>query len=323
MSLLKTLVVGAGNMGALYDTPQSAWVLTHAHALTQHAEFNLVGFVDPNLDAGHKAAARWNTKAFTSLAEAMTATQAQGAVVTTPDFTHEAVLMDLLNYPIKFVVAEKPFTGCPETAQRIADAYAEKGVTLVINFTRRFIPEFQALRASIQAGKYGKLLSGQAYYGKGWRHNGSHLINTLQWVFDDVKVLQVFGEPLLDYTEDDPSYNVLIKLDHTAVITAHAVDSRAVTVYELELLFETQRIRVLTNGLILSHPLKQNPVFSGYTNYDAPVTTQANLGQALPGMYTHVKQLLLSTKTIPLSSPQSAITTLQGLSQVSKTVLCK
>ena len=40
------LIIGAGNIGALYDTPDMDKVLTHAHAFSIINGFKLLGFVD-------------------------------------------------------------------------------------------------------------------------------------------------------------------------------------------------------------------------------------------------------------------------------------
>lgn len=322
---LNTLIIGAGRMGAMYDTPESDWILSHAHAVTAHSGFDLAGFVDPHPEQGKAAASRWGGEHYVDLEEAIL-TEAEksrridGVVVTTPDHTHGDILKDILNHSNhkpSFVVAEKPFTGDPELAQAIATAYEQAGILLVVNFTRRFVSEYQALQQAIRKEEYGKLLAGNAYYGKGWRHNGSHLMNTLQWLFDDVKTVGTFGKPVMDYGDDDPSFHVHIQLSHDVVMTAHAVDSRIVTVYEMELLFEKRRIRVLSNGQILSHPLKENPVFAGYVNYDSPEVTPANLGQALPNLYTHVLDCLGEKSQSSISSPLSTINTLQELSNIS------
>ena len=63
------LIIGAGNIGALYDSPGSNHILTHAHAFSKTPGFSLIGFFDTDFEKAHHAAQRWNTQVFKTLEE--------------------------------------------------------------------------------------------------------------------------------------------------------------------------------------------------------------------------------------------------------------
>lgn len=312
----RVLIIGAGQMGAFYDSPESDHVLSHAHGVCQHDNFELVGFVDASFEQAKKAASRWGSQAFSTIQDAFASTAIDGVIVTTPDATHADVLTKCAQYPIQFAIAEKPFTGNSLDASRIIKLYAQHNILLIVNYTRRFVPEIQSLRDEIKQNQFGKLLSGHGYYGKGWRHNGSHFVNLLQFLFEEVAIVGSVGKPMLDYTDSDPSYHKLCQINNDALISINAVDSRVITVFECDLLFEKMRIRILDSGLILSHPAVMNPVFKGYIHYGSPTYTQLSFNKALEGLLNHVAFALtqLNKKTLqPTDTIGPALKTLHLL----------
>ena len=44
--MYKAVIIGAGNIAAGFDSPKSEKVLTHAHAILLHPDFELLGFYD-------------------------------------------------------------------------------------------------------------------------------------------------------------------------------------------------------------------------------------------------------------------------------------
>ena len=46
MTTYNVLIVGAGNIGAMFDTSENEEVLTHAHAFSIVEAFNLVVFIE-------------------------------------------------------------------------------------------------------------------------------------------------------------------------------------------------------------------------------------------------------------------------------------
>ena len=53
---LNVVIIGAGKIGAFFDSPDSSNILTHAHAFTANRNFRLLGFVDKDLNQAGRAA---------------------------------------------------------------------------------------------------------------------------------------------------------------------------------------------------------------------------------------------------------------------------
>lgn len=165
MDELTVIIIGAGTKGALYAEKE----LTHAYTFSQEP-FKLFSFVDSNPKNLSKACKRWNTKGFDSIQEAF---QCKPDIVTiaVPEKEHYEVLRGIAKeeYKPRLVFTEKPFCASYDEAKEIADIYKEKGIELSINFSRRFIPEYQML-VDLEC----HTMTG--YYTKGL-HNLCHLVD--------------------------------------------------------------------------------------------------------------------------------------------------
>ena len=260
------LIIGAGNIGAFFDTPQSSAVLTHAHAFTRHPGFRLAGFLDADGERSARAAALWGGSSFGSLAEAFGGGNVDVAVVAVPDGYHYQLLKELAGHAPRLVVAEKPLTTTLAEAEEVLRLYREKGISLAVNYGRRFVPGVAALRRQIAAGEFGSYLTGTGYYGKGMLHNGSHMVDLLRFLVGEIREVRPLAF-INDCYPDDPSCTALLSFQDGAPFVMQAVDCRSFTVFEFDLFFERGRLRLTDAGArIESYQVRDNPQFAGYRN---------------------------------------------------------
>lgn len=285
--------MGAGQIGAGYDRPGPAPPLTYAHAIAKNPAFDLVGFVDPLPEQGHLAVARWGGKWFPSLQAAWRESPIDVVCVAVPDHVHYQVLTELAAFSLKIVLAEKPFSRDPDHAREILSLYQQREIPLLINYSRRHVPAFASLAQAIRAGQHGALLQGVGYYGKGSVHNGSHLVNLLLYLFGDLTFAQRIGV-IVDYHKEDPTASVLLRATPPqSPIALHAVDSRLVSIFELDLLFSQQRIKMTNSGRRLEfYELKENPDFPGYCEYSLVRREETGLLGALTHFLELAKHVL-------------------------------
>jgi len=284
---LSVLIIGAGNIGACFDTPQSEMVLSHAHAFVRHPGFVLSGFVDADHDRCVSAANVWGGMPFKSTDSAFQQQNIDVAVVAVPDECHYSLLKELANYPLKLVVAEKPLTKSLSEAEEILRLYRDKGISLAVNYTRRFVPDFVALREHITSGEFGKYLTGTGYYGKGTLHNGSHMIDLLGFLVGEIKDIQSLST-VHDFYHDDPSRSLHLTLENGAPFFMQAVDCRCYTIFEFDLFFERKRIRLTDSGVkIETYDVKDNALFAGYRNLEKVHVQETSIAEALTAAVTN------------------------------------
>ena len=142
----KVALIGAGRIGRI-----------HARNAALSDRITLAGVVDPVAEAASSLAAEWNVPVLT-LDQAMDDASIAGVIIASSTDTH-------LDYSVraartgKAVFCEKPIDQDLERAKSGAADLAKSRMLLAFN--RRFDPNFQALKARLDAGEVGALESVQ------------------------------------------------------------------------------------------------------------------------------------------------------------------
>lgn len=181
--MYRALIIGAGRQAALCDisgTGNEYKIISHAKAFDLHGGFKLVGFYDTNEEACKKAAEIWGCLAFNNLDEAFKA-EIDIVSIVTPDKTHYEILKKVAPYQPKLVLCEKPLATTVRDGQKVVKKYKSLGIPLLVNYTRRFIPELQEFKDNVRAGEYGEYLWGWGMFNRGWLHTASHMVDFLLW----------------------------------------------------------------------------------------------------------------------------------------------
>lgn len=309
LNKLNVIIIGAGKIGAFFDSPKTKNILTHAHAFTKHKGFNLIGFVDVNLPQAQKAANIWGGRGFRDLEQAFRQNKIDIVVVATPDETHYTILRRICNYPVKLVVAEKPLATIYYEAKKIVKLYEQKNIPVVVNYTRRFVPELEKIQSQINQGLYGEFLTGIAYYGKGLLHNGSHTIDLLRWFIGEIKSSIVLNQ-LIDFKPSDPSLAAVLIFAQQQKLYLQPVNCNLYTIFETDLLFTQGRI-ILKSGstIIQEYKIKNNKIFEGYRNLVQIQEIKTKRLQANYNLVNNVYNFLVSKEPLKCNL-QEAYTTL-------------
>ncbi|MDE6312064.1 MAG: Gfo/Idh/MocA family oxidoreductase [Lachnospiraceae bacterium] len=287
MKKYSVVIVGAGNIGAFFDTPDSAEILTHANAFYKNENFILKGFYDVDTEKAKEAAARWQVQAFESLADALENTDVVSCTV--PDAFHFAVLKQVAEFPVKLVFAEKPFTKTEKEAEELCRLYEEKKIPVLINYTRRYVTEFMELKGRIS--EFGRFIRGTGYYGKGILHNGSHMIDFINYLLGDVSLVES-ADAFVDFEEDDPSVEAKLRVAE-GVFYMHPLDCNIATLFELDLLFEKGRIRMTDGcGHVEESKVLPSPTFEGYYNYIPVKDYSVHYDSSFRNAVQHIYQVL-------------------------------
>lgn len=258
-------VIGAGSIGAFFDNRTVKRILTHAHAYHSHPGFSLAAFIDTNKRRAQKAAQLWGGRAYGSISELFSNEVIDVVSVCVPDESHYTVLNELKDRPLKGGIIEKPLTGSPANSKKIADSTLFSRNPFLVNYTRRFDPKYQALRKKIQSGAFGKFVSGNAFYGKGLLHNGSHILDLLLFFGFEVERAEVHKR-VFDFYRGDPTCAATLHVRGGGIFTMNMVPHSLYRVLEFDLLFEKGRVRAMQDCLLLEEfTPKKDKVFDGYT----------------------------------------------------------
>lgn len=278
------LIIGAGRISAFFDDMNSEKVLTHAHAFSLNNNFVLQGFYDIDYECAKRAAKRWKCKAYSNFKNAMDGIDVVCCCV--PDEFHYEILVQVSDYPVKIVIAEKPLAQTLEQALKIKKIFPNN---LVLNFSRRFVYEFQNLKKKLLS--YGRFVKGIGYYGKGVNHNGSHMVDLLRFLFGEISEIEYSMHGISDF-EADISCDVVLKIKD-GFFSMIAIDSRIATVFEMDLFFEKARIRILNGGENIEiYMVEESKEYKGYYNYKIFEKQNVDYSNALIGLVTNVQNYL-------------------------------
>jgi len=186
--MYKVIIIGSGNKGALADAPGTGnenKYLSYGHAVQDHAGYELLGFSDIDKIKAINAASIWGGEDFCIPQEYCEDCEdrfyhkADVIIVANPDDMHYETLSIIADYYPKLVICEKPLCTSLEQAVGIVGLYQSRGIPLLLDYTRRFIPYWQRARADVN--KAGEFLKGYCYFNRGVAHTLSHFIDLALW----------------------------------------------------------------------------------------------------------------------------------------------
>ncbi|HEY3375036.1 MAG TPA: Gfo/Idh/MocA family oxidoreductase [Candidatus Aquicultor sp.] len=293
-SKYNVLIIGAGNIGASFDTPETVEVLTHAHAFKKHERFKLLGFVDANEEKARSASLLWGSKSYPSVEEAFSKEKIDVVCVAVPDEHHYAILKKLSTLPLQVIFAEKPITKTLDQAKDIVQVLNDRRISTVVNYTRRFVPEFEKIRHAIEDGTYGEFLTGTGYYGKGIVHNGSHLVDLVRYFIGEIDSVG-YVSSISDFYPDDESVAAILTIKKDKSFFLQYADCNNYTMFELDMFFKMKRIRISDLGFkVEEYDVKESKVFKGFKNIVRTTESNTSFSNALynaaDNIYAHLSQ---------------------------------
>lgn len=192
----------------------------HVRALADVPGTRLAAFVTRNPASAEKLIADTGTPpvpVFTDLAAALNRPDVHVVIVTTPSGAHLEPAVAAAQAG-RHVVVEKPLEIAPERCDRIIDACDRNRVKLCTIFPSRFHDANVALKAAVDAGRFGRLTLGettckwwrsQAYYDEGgWKgtrtldgggalmNQAIHNVDLLLWMMGDATHVSGFTATL-------------------------------------------------------------------------------------------------------------------------------
>jgi predicted dehydrogenase len=217
-SALKIAVIGAGSLGKEH-------VRIYAE-LARAGALQLTGLFDSSVETAQKIAAKHNTRAFATLAEAAAASDALSVV--TPTTTHFQIAKMLLEQG-KHVLLEKPMTDNAAQAAELVQLAQQKKAVLQVGHVERFNPVFNHLEKVatdprfIEAHRLSSYPARSTDIGVVLDLMIHDLDVIMAFVKSPVKSVDAIGIPVLSKTEDVANVRLRFQNGCVANITASRV----------------------------------------------------------------------------------------------------
>ena len=312
--MMRAAIVGAGKIAQGFDAPESGTVLTHVKAYRQHGGFEVVAFCDSDPERARAAAHRWNVPHAAGHISELEALKPDVISICTPDVTHLDMLEACLGLSPRLVFCEKPLALDAGKAGAIVERYRDRGVGLMVNYSRRWSDPARACLGILRDGACGKLLGIRARYYGGWFRNGSHLVDLIGLFFNP----SVAGGSLL---RKDPLQDGDFRLTGSAVLKDGArtfpfhfecLPGDRISHLELELMFENGSFWMgERDGTVWKiSGARENSLYPGYFELSEGQPEKADPSQTMRRAVENIHGLL-SRGERPLSSGTTALATLE------------
>jgi predicted dehydrogenase len=308
---LRAAVVGCGWIGSgVADDPRADGIQSHAAAYTACENTQLVAVCDTDLGRAEHAAQRWGLRrGMGDVAELLAAARPQIVSICTPDATHAAVLREVMGgADILAVVVEKPLALDLTEARSLVELARHRGVTLAVNYLRRFSPSHIEAQRRIAAGAIGNILAVEGKYTKGIYHNGTHWFDLARWMIGDIAHVQAWPGP--SAPSADPTCHVRVVFADGQTGFMLGLNEEHFTIFEMDIVGTEGRLRIADGGMRHAwFSVAPSPYYSNYRTLQTPGDASAGFKDvALRMVEDVVSALRLGTQ--PQCSGEDGLATL-------------
>jgi predicted dehydrogenase len=228
---------------------------THAGALSAESRFALVGGVDSHFQKARQFGERYGCHAFDKINEALVVLKPSLVSICTPDDTHYEITRTILSADDlpKVIFLEKPACKTKAEYDELISLAATRNVLVVVNHTRRFSAKYHLLKDLIASKEMGELYRANAIYYSGWMHNGTHVVDTLLYLLDDViEWARLDGVVESPYAGDPTLELTGFWINSGAKIVVSAIDEAIYQLFDFDLWFKKGRLRIEDFGSRIS-----------------------------------------------------------------------
>ena len=243
----RALLIGCGNIGALYDIDLDK-VMTHAKAYFKHPDF-VLSVYDQDIDLATRISKLYNLDVI-SFIDRDILKQFDCLSICTPTISHTYYLKMAFDAKVPVVICEKPVSNCKEELNELAKLYQNSSTKVIVNYMRRFQPEFAILKEEISKRCiFEKLNHISIRYQRGFLNNCSHAIDLLSYIIEKELLITSpkITETENDHFENDPTLSMYFKWGETQVHIL-GLSNINFSLFEIELYFENNRISILDAG---------------------------------------------------------------------------
>jgi len=265
----RVLIFGCGNIAGNFDHGYKDNIklpLTHAGAYSQHIGFSITGCVEPDSNKRSKFVSDWSIPKQAASIKELDSKPTDYDVISicSPTQYHIENIEEAITLSPKIIFCEKPL-GIEKNTNEFIKKILNSGINLVVNYSRRWDPDLAQIILDLEHGKWGRIRSVVGFYNKGIVNNGSHLIDLLLNIFQDLDLIAVTCA-VIDYHETDPTVAALLKVPNSNIsVYLCPANARDYAYFELEIICELGVIRMENGGLNWRYyKVYDNKTFTGY-----------------------------------------------------------
>ena len=273
----KALLIGCGNIGALYDI-ENSFIQTHAKAISLSNWINEIDVFDLNEELSTLIANRYNFNKIVNI-DYKKLNIYSLVCICTPTLTHFKYLKACIISKVPLIICEKPISEDLNELNILKNIYNKGNSKVLVNYCRRFQKKYQNIKNEITTLR-SEIININIKYHKGFLNNASHALDLINFLFD---IKLEFSNLIIeskknDYFKNDPTLSFSgfienIKLELVGIYTSKSL-------LEVEILFKNHKA-IFSNRGNDFFLFKKNKLVKHYdsllVNYMKDVLEEANL----------------------------------------------
>jgi hypothetical protein len=245
----KVLLVGCGNIGALYDINNEE-ILTYAKAFSlKECE---VFVHDLNEDLLTRITNKYHYNPIFKESD-LDFSSFDLICIATNTNSHFPYLIKSMKSNVSTIICEKPISNTINELDQLKKEYSQGNTKIFVNYIRRFQPSYFKLKELIKNNRNRKLASVNFRYKKGFLNNGSHGLDLIQFLFDtELKLNNCFMyEKVYDFFKEDPTCSLICK-ENDFQLNIQGFSNVNYNIFEIDLFFGDIIISILESGNMIS-----------------------------------------------------------------------
>lgn len=249
----RAALIGCGRIGAGCLGVGQSRLQSHAAAYEACQRTELVAASDLDDEALACVRQRWNVeRLYRDAREMLEVEEPEFVSVCTPAASHLALMREVVaTGSVKGVVLEKPVAPTANESAEIVTLVEESGVTVAVNYGRRYASGYRTMAEALRRGRYGDVQHVQAVYTKGIVNNGSHVLDLLRLLFGEPSGFTVLS--VADPAAEDPDVGFRVVYEGRFDAWVACADASRYNVFDMDVLGTRGRVRVTDLGHRLEH----------------------------------------------------------------------
>lgn len=323
MDKFSVALIGCGDIGFLFDhNKKTKGALTHFKAFRDSGRFELKAVSEVRSKIIRMINSSYNIPAFTDYRKMLKEIKPDVIAIASDDKTHYPILNEALKYKPRLVFTEKPLALNYEEVKKITCKYKEERVHLQVNYTRRFLDEFEEAGQFIKSVKIGKPESIVLYYSRGLIHNASHYIDLINRYIGETEknLLKISEKKGISKSDNTISFDLFYK--GGLEVRFIGLNPAKLAFAEIDIAGTKGRMKVNCSNEIEYYRVRENKLFRGYYSYELFKTVKIDYTKALPNAVENIYKTLCGKEKLK-SPAENSLKIFELINRIKEKPLCR
>lgn len=316
-------LIGCGDIGFLFDHKRKIkGALTHFKAFNDSKNFELVAIAEKKSSIRKLLNKKYGVCVYTDYRKMCRELGPDVVSIATNDESHYEILNYLPEFSPGLVFCEKPLALKYEEVKNVADLYEKRNIPLQVNYTRRFLNEFDDIKKMFEERTLGEIESITFYYSRGLIHNASHYLDLVNWYIEKTEKNLINVSKKKGIGEDDDTYSFDLIYDSGLEVRFIGLNPSKLSFAEIDIIGTRGRVKVNYANEMEKYKVSEHKMFKGYKAYEKTEAKPIRFNYALPNAVDNIYKVLSGKER--LKSPASnSIKVFELINRIKHNTVCQ